>query len=171
MERRINEDLAIGDKFRWGFVIVVVALLLLCFSFGVWDLHSWKPLAEGVTFAVIVLVWARIAIRGALRDRLESGLSWMLTDDGLARVYPSQEREAIRWEQIRYMKWVRGYGLIVRWEESNAEHQRRSRAFKNEFRWDWVYRQYRAVLDVQKDEAKELMSAVQEKIGLRDGTD
>ncbi len=168
MERRIKEDVAVRNKPFWGFAIIVIVLMLFCFFIGAWGSHDWKFFAEGVGIAMVLIVWVSIGIRGSLRDKLESGLSWMQTDDGLQRVYPSGKRETIRWEQIRHMRWVRFYGLIVRWEEPKDERQRRSGVFKEEFQWDWVYRQYRANLDVQKDEARELMSAMQNKTGLSD---
>jgi hypothetical protein len=84
----------------------------------------------------------------------------------LNRVYHLSHFETIRWDQIRHMKCVRRFGLIVRWEESEEERHHRSSAFKEEFKWDWFYRQYRTTLNVQKEEAQELMSAMREKTGL-----
>jgi hypothetical protein len=90
-----------------------------------------------------------------------------VTEAGLERVYLSGNAETIHWEQIRHMKWVRWNGLIVRWEESKAEHQQRVVYFKEEFRWDGLYRSFRAKLRVQHAEARELISMMKNKTDLR----
>jgi hypothetical protein len=113
-----------------------------------------------------ILIFTRICLRGSLRDLRASGKTWKVTDAGLQRVYPSGKAETIRWEQIRRMKWVKWCGLIVRWEESKAEHRQRGVAFKEEFRWDRVYRTFRATLSVRQDEARALISIAGEKTGL-----
>ena len=166
MERPVKEDFAIRDPARWIFAGSVISFVLIALSVGAWRTHNWKVFAAGLGFALVLFAWTSIVFRGALRRRMSSGRSWMLTDDGLQRNYPDGQRETIRWEQIRHMRWVPLYGLIVRWEEPKSEHQHRDTAFKQEFKWDPLHRQYRANLDVQSDEAQELMSAMQSKSGL-----
>jgi hypothetical protein len=116
--------------------------------------------------AVFLIVFAQVCLRSGQRDILKLGKTWKMANAGLQRIYPSAEAEIIRWEQIRHMKWVRFYGLIVRWEETKAEHQHRSATFRDEFQWDWVYRQYRTTLRVQKEEARELISLAENKTGM-----
>ena len=163
MERRIQEDPNIADPALRGFIAITIFIMLLAFSLAARSMHSWTPLLEGLGFTAVLLVFCTVVIRSVHRDRAQPASSWMLTDAGLQRVYESGERETIRWEQVRHMKWVRRFGLILRWEESDAERHHRGSAFKEEFKWDWFYRQYRTTLNVQKAEAEELKSAMRDK--------
>jgi hypothetical protein len=165
-ERRIEEDPDIRDPARRGFVAIVALFALVAATLGAWRLHNVTVLLAGLGLIAVMVIGSGIIIRSARRDRSTARPTWMLTDQGLERIYPSGERETIRWEQIRHMKWVALYGLILRWEETQGGHPQRCLPFRQEFRWDSVHRQYRANLSVQKDEARRLMSAVQEKTGV-----
>jgi hypothetical protein len=161
-EREIREDFTFGWPVFYILTGIVIGLCLLC-AILVNDLKMWLLFA-GVSGFLVVFV--QMCLRGALHDMLASGKTWRLTGAGLQRVYPSGKAETIRWEQIRHMKWGRYSGLIVRWEESKTEYRQRSGAFKDEFRRDWVYRQFQEVLLVQQNEARELIAIAENKTGL-----
>ena len=166
IEREIKQDFAIASPLIWFIAVIVSGLVLLCGGGAAWSIHDWHSVAFCIGTVVFIFVFTRMCLRPDSHDIHESGKTWKVTDAGLQRVYPPDKTETIRWEQIRHMKWVRWNGLIVRWEESKAEHQQRGGIFKKEFRWDGLYRTFRAKLRVQQVEARELISMAEDKTGL-----
>jgi hypothetical protein len=162
VEREIRQDFTIG----WPVFYILTGIVVCGLLFVAVVSHNLKYCLFFVGVASFIVIFCRICLRGALHDMLASGKTWKLTSVGLQRVYPAGEAETIRWDQIRHMRWVRYTGLIIRWEESKAEHQNRSKAFKDEFQWDWVYRQFQMYLKVQQDEGRELIAIAENKTGL-----
>jgi hypothetical protein len=98
--------------------------------------------------------------------RSETELKWLLTDDGLERVYTVEKRETIRWEQIQQMKYIRYFGLLIWWQESMPDS--RIEEFRDEFqkKMDVMKGRYRCGLCIGEDEGRELISIWQKKVGL-----
>ncbi|MGA2139056.1 MAG: hypothetical protein ABSH14_09370 [Verrucomicrobiia bacterium] len=161
-EREIKQDFTIF----WPVTYIFTGIIICGFLFAAAVSHNLKYWLFFLGAGGVLVIFVQMCLRSTLHDMLKSGESWKLTDAGLQRVYPSGKPETIRWEQIRHMRWVRYTGLIIRWDESKAEHQNRSKAFKDEFQWDWVYRQYQMYLLVQQDEARELLAIAENKTGL-----
>ena len=146
----------------WGLVGIIMGLLLVI-AIVSRDTKMWEAFGLGLLFFGVV---GRSVMHSDLKDARASGKKWKLVDEGIQRVYAQGKEETIRWEQIRRMKWVRWTGMILRWEESKEEHQRRSGTFKAEFRYDVMFRQYRAVLRIDSGEARELVSVMVKKTGM-----
>jgi len=163
VEREIREDFTIG----WPVFHILTGIVVCGLLFAAVVSHNIKDWLFFAGVAGFLVIFERICLRGGLHDMLASGKTWKLTSSGLQRVYPAGKEETIRWEQIRAMRWVRYTGLIIHWEESKAEHQNRSKAFKDEFQWDWVYRQFQMYLKVQQNEGRELIAIAENKTGLR----
>ena len=164
-EREVKQDFTVVWPMIWLIAAVVSGLVLLCGGMLALN-HDWYNAAFCLGTVVFVFVFTRMCLRPGDADMRKSGKYWKLTDAGLQRVYPKGTTETIRWEQIRRMRWIRWYGLIVRWEESKAEHQERSGSFKEEFRWDGLYQTFRLRLTVRQGEARELISIAENKTGL-----
>src|SRR5215831_9892952 len=161
-EREVRQDFTIS----WPVIYILAGFVICSLLFAAVSSHSLKDRLFFGGTASFLVIFGQICLRDSLRDMQKSGKTWKVTDAGLQRVYPLGETETIRWEQIRHMRWVRWNGLIIRWDESKAEHQQRRGAFKEEFRWDGLYRTFRAKLRVQQAEARELISIVGDKTGL-----
>ncbi len=154
MEREIKQDFTITDKP----MLVIESIVIGMFALIAITSHNRNMWVFCCAVIAFIILFGRLCLRSGLKD-LESGPKWMLAANGLQRLYPSGKGETILWEQIRYMKWIRYNGLIVRWEEPKSSY--RGKGFKREFKYDWVYRQFRTVLRVQQDEATKLISAWQ----------
>lgn len=161
-EREVRQDFTI----TWPVIYILAGFVISSLLFAAFVSHSLKYWLFFGGVAGFLVIFVQMCLRGALRDVQKSGKMWKATEAGLRRVYPTGVTETIRWEQIRHMRWVRWNGLIIRWDESKAEHQQRGGAFKEEFRWDELYRTFRAKLRVQQEEARELITMAEHKTGL-----
>jgi hypothetical protein len=110
--------------------------------------------------ALFLVVFSRLCLRGSLKD-LEAGPKWFLTDQGFLRVYSAPpEQEAILWEQIQHMAWLRYKGLVIRWKESG---QRRGQRFREEFKESFLAGQFLSNVRLGQTEAIELISLWRKK--------
>ena len=153
-EREIKQDFTIIGVWWILFVLtgILSVSLLLIFSWIYHKDHDWHDLAFAVGYPICAIWFIRFCFRTSLERAKADPKKWLLADDGLVRVYSLEERETIRWEQIRDMRWGRHLGLKVRWEESKHDH--RSQQFLDEFRKPIAI--YECWIIVGQDEAREL---------------
>jgi len=130
-EKPIKEDFTLPWKPIYFVAGLVLLAVLVAFSLPPYTPRSWHFMAFGIGFAVCILWFIRFALRTSLQN-LESGPKWLLSDDGLVRLYSSDLRETIPWEQIQDIRWLGYVGLLIQFKDPN--HHQRSREFKDEFR-------------------------------------
>jgi hypothetical protein len=130
MEKEIKEDFTITWPIWCAPLGFMLFLLLVAGVMMFWQDQNWLDLAFMVGFAGASIWFVRFAFRTSVRRAAASPNRWLLTDDGLVRLYASGQREIIRWEQIRVMKWGRHVGLRIVWKEIERDH--RSQEFRNE---------------------------------------
>jgi hypothetical protein len=159
MEKEINQDFTILWPAWRAMGVIVVFLLISCGVFGVLrfgSAHDWVFLASMVPCSAVSFWCIRHEFRKMLERAKESTRRWFLTDAGLTRCYDSDERETIRWEQIRDVRWARYSGLKVSWEESKRDD--RLFEFQSEFRKQQNGR-YWCLIRIGESEAQKIMEA------------
>ncbi len=153
MEREIKQDFTIVWPVFYILTAFVTVLMLLGGVTSFFRFHEWHTLAIMVGSSIVVFWFVRFGLRTSLEIAKASPRRWLLTDDGLVRLYDSGQREIIRWEQIQDMRWGRYLGLKVRWEESKRDHH--SRQFRDEFR-KWKSGRYWCWIRIGETDAREL---------------
>ena len=132
MEKEIKEDFTITWPLWRVLTGIVVFLALLAGVITFFPDHNWRFLAEMVAFSAATIWFVRFTFRSAVKKAATNPNKWLLANDGLVRLYGSGQRETIRWEQIRFMKWGKHVGVRIVWEESERDH--RSQEFRDEIR-------------------------------------
>jgi hypothetical protein len=153
MEKEIKEDFTIGWLPLYILTAFVVISALFAGAVSFFRLHDWHTLAFLVCFSVFTIWFVRFCVRMSLERVKANPRKWLLTNEGLVRLYGSGERETIRWEQIRDMRWGRHVGLKIKWEE--PRHDNRVQEFQDEFRKPQTGR-YLCWIRVREAEAREL---------------
>lgn len=153
MEREIKQDITIVWPAIHVLTAIVIVFLLLAGGADFFQSHDWRPLALLIGVSVFSIWFVQFALRTSLVRSESNPRRWLLTDEGLVRVYVSGQRETIRWEQIQDMRWGQHLGLKIRWEETGHPH--RVRDFQNEFR-KWQTGRYWCWIRVREAEARTL---------------
>jgi hypothetical protein len=126
METKIQEDFTLGWKAVSILLGFVLGLLLLAAVISR-DRQMWL-LFGGM--AIVLPIYFRFMRSMGIKDMTARAKTWMLTDDGLVRVYDGPlERETILWSQIQRMRWMRSGGLDFLWDKSNPHQTRLNEEF------------------------------------------
>src|SRR5665213_3256585 len=131
MERQVKEDFTITSGFVY-LVAAVVITMLLAVAVLIKELRVFSIV---VSFFLVFFTWQCLRPdQGSSRARPK----WLLTESGLQRIYTKGSSETIAWTQVANMRWVRWYGLIVRWTE--GQPGKRGKEFKRESKYDRLYK-------------------------------
>jgi len=127
MEKKIPEDFSLPWKPLGALMGVVTATILMAALVS----HRWETGLVFAAMALVLPVYFRFMRKLSIKDMTTRPRSWMLTDDGLMRVYNDPpERETIRWSHIQRMRWMKFKGLDLLWEESTPHHARLRQEFR-----------------------------------------
>lgn len=153
MEKEIKEDFTIFWPLVCVLAAIAIVFALLAGASGLFLLHDWHIFAFLVGISLVTVWFVRFGLRSSLARAKASPKRWLLSYAGLTRVYASNQRETIRWEQLQDLRWGKHLGLKIRWEESRYET--RLREFRDEFHKPRTGR-YECWLRIREDQAREL---------------
>jgi hypothetical protein len=153
MEKEIKQDFTITWPAVYLLTTFPVVLILLGGLTCLFRDHEWHTLAFVVGYSILSFWFVRFCMRISLERAEANPRRWLLTDEGLIRVYDSGEKEPICWEQIQDMRWSKHLGLKIRWKESKSNN--RPPEFRDEFR-KWQTGRYEYWIRVREAEAREI---------------
>lgn len=143
---QMSSERQIDQKFDGPWRLIIAGYSVPMVVLFLHALVSRKMTAVGVTLAAYIILYliAKIIQRMSVQQKP----TWFLTENGLKRVRPTGEPDAVFWSQIQSLKYMKYVGLFIRWNKTKSNRKGEVVSYEEDS----------SILSIDKDEANELFS-------------